>query len=98
MRTTQNGTAEIDRLITDLRAHTQELIKERDQFEATAQRLQKERDALAQSVAVLKEKCDTYAPYFREYAMKDFTQEQAEAIVRENRWVCFEEVMRELRT
>lgn len=96
MRTSGNGTAELDRLITDLQAHTRHVIQERDDLARSVTQLERERDELAQRLAALEEKHSSYALIVREWMTQRLSPEEAEAIMRADQWVDFETVMREL--
>ena len=82
MRTSGNGTAELDRLISDLQSHTRHVIKERDQLAHAVAELQQQRDELAQQLIALREQHSHCLPIVREWMTKRLPPKDAEAIMR----------------
>jgi hypothetical protein len=83
-------------LPTDLRVFVQHLIQQADNMRDRIRQLERERDCLQQTITNLGEKCRNQAPLISQWAKGLLTPEQADAIVRDDRWVRFEEVIKEL--
>jgi cell division FtsZ-interacting protein ZapD len=86
-----NGVAatDMEQKLTDLQALVRELLQERD-------RLRSENESLQQLVTILQEKVKAYAPIVKEWGKQIISPEEVERIMKENRWVSFEDVVQEM--
>lgn len=73
-----------------------ELINERDEIKQRLGLLEAENQELRDSLNLMKEKLRNYQPILRAFGNSLLTPEEAERIMREDKWVEFEEIMREV--
>jgi len=88
--------ADVDRSVAQLQELSKRLLAERDQRTKSLRDLEEENRQLRVSLAALQEKWANYQPIIRQWGRDMLPPEEAEAIMKANKWISMDQFMAEV--